>query len=285
MLRRLIGEDVELRLTLDAQRPHAIVDPGQIEQLLLNLAVNARDAMPTGGRLTVATSDVALDEKDHPARTDLRPGRYVLTTITDTGTGIPAEIRERISSLLHHQGSRQGHGPRPVHGLRHRPAERGSDRARQPAHGGTAFRVYLPSVDCPVDTWLPPAAVVPRRNDVPPRSVLLVEDDAALRRVMTDILEAEGYRVMALPDGTQALARLTSGTEPVDSSSRTWSCPGSAGASWPNASRPCGRRRAYSSPPGIPPIPSFGTAWGGTRQASPEALQRRGAGCSRARGA
>ena len=125
MLRRILGEDIDFVQALAPDLGLTLADPGQIEQVLMNLVVNARDAMPEGGKLTIETANVELDEEYAARHVAVKPGPYVLLAVTDTGCGMDEQTQAQdLRALLHHQGEGQGHRARPVHGLRHRQAER-----------------------------------------------------------------------------------------------------------------------------------------------------------------
>ncbi|MEZ5287498.1 MAG: histidine kinase dimerization/phospho-acceptor domain-containing protein [Vicinamibacterales bacterium] len=125
MMRRLMGEDVQLTMRLGSEPAVVRADPGQIEQVLMNLAVNARDAMPTGGRFSIEIGPVEFGEDFVAERPYVVPGTYAQMLVSDTGTGMSEDTRARVfEPFLHHQAAGPGHGPRPRHGLRHRQAER-----------------------------------------------------------------------------------------------------------------------------------------------------------------
>jgi signal transduction histidine kinase len=122
MLRRLIGEDIDFSIASALNLGSVLVDAGQIEQVIMNLVVNSRDAMPTGGKLSIETANVDLDESYAASHIPLLPGKYVMIAVSDTGCGMDAATRVR--ALLHHEGEGQGHGAGSVHHLRNREAER-----------------------------------------------------------------------------------------------------------------------------------------------------------------
>ena len=162
MLRRLIGEDVEV-LTVPGRDLGAVkADPGQIEQVIMNLALNARDAMPNGGKLTLETENMDLDDAYAREHAPLQPGRYVMLAVSDTGTGMSSDTQgPHLRTFLHHQGSWQGHRPRTLHGLRNRQAEwrlhLGLQRAR--------IRVRPSRFICPAS--INPRKPLPRRSGPP----------------------------------------------------------------------------------------------------------------------
>lgn len=194
MLRPLIGEDIELLTALDAEVGIVKVDPGQIEQVLMNLVVNARDAMPQGGKLTIQTENVYLDDNYTRKRQYVRPGPYVLLAISDSGTGIPAEIQTRIFEpffTTKEPGKGTGLGLPMVYGVVKQSG--GSIEVYSEVNCGTTVKIYLPRVEGTGD-----AVPTIKKETLAARGtekILLVEDDAALRGMASDILHSHGYRV------------------------------------------------------------------------------------------
>jgi PAS domain S-box-containing protein len=204
MLQRLIGEDVDLEIQPAAGLGTVLADPGQIEQVLLNLAVNARDAMPDGGRLTLATANVDLAEADAQRRGLAPPGRYVCLAVEDTGCGIRDEIREHIFEpffTTKEPGKGTGLGLSTVYGIVKQSGgyiwvSSGVDR-------GARFDIYLPLLDQrPAQPDL--LAPAPQRT-AKAGTILLVEDNDALRGLVREMLEASGYTVVEAADGVEAL--------------------------------------------------------------------------------
>lgn len=207
MLRRLIGEDIELVVRKAPDLYAARVDPGQIEQTLLNLAVNARDAMPQGGQLTIETANVALDESQAALRREIKPGLYVMLTMTDTGCGMDSATQARIFEpffTTKEVGKGTGLGLATVYGI---VKQSGGYIYVASAPGrGTTFTIYLPRVANAIDA-LKPAASAPQGLNGNER-VLLVEDDENVRATTKYALLAHGYSVLEASSGADALRIL-----------------------------------------------------------------------------
>jgi PAS domain S-box-containing protein len=213
MLRRVIGEDVRLVTAPAPGVGLVLADPGQLEQVLLNLALNARDAMPTGGTLTVATEAA---EVGPAAVTGLPPGRYAVLAVSDTGCGMTDEVKARAFEPFFTTkgvGKGTGLGLAVVHGVA---AQAGGAVEVQTAPGaGATFRVYLPVVgDAPREVRAPPsrARAVPRGAE----TVLLVEDESAVRSLLRRVLVSAGYTVLDAADGAEALRVAAAHGGPVD---------------------------------------------------------------------
>ncbi len=204
MLRRLIGEDVILVTHLSPTLGQVKADPGQIEQVLMNLAVNARDAMPQGGTLTLETQSVSLDEAFCRSRAELPPGNYVLLAVGDTGCGIDAATQAKMFEPFFTTkavGKGTGLGLATVHGI---VAQSGGHIAVESTVGqGTMFRVYLPLVLEPVpqERGVERSRVLPQGTE----TVLVVEDEDAVRTLEITILQRCGYRVLEAANGSDAL--------------------------------------------------------------------------------
>jgi nitrogen-specific signal transduction histidine kinase/ActR/RegA family two-component response regulator len=201
MLRRIIGEDITLETALDEPLGHVKADPGQIEQVILNLAVNARDAMPVGGRLLLETRNAELDE-DSARQVGVGPGPYAILRVTDTGAGMDKETQARIFEpffTTKEQGKGTGLGLATVYGV---VAQSGGhiQVLSEPARG-TTFEVYLPRVDAG-----PPApAAEDRQAPKGAGTLLVVEDEPQVRALASAILRASGYVVLEAASGEQAL--------------------------------------------------------------------------------
>jgi signal transduction histidine kinase len=206
MLRRLIGEHIELRLRLSPTAPVTIADRGQIEQLVVNLAVNARDAMPDGGILTIETSLIALDQAYSDSHADATPGHYVLLSISDTGTGMTEEVKAHaFEPFFTTKGSGKGTGL----GLATCEAIArqfgGSIAAYSELGIGTTMKVFLPNTN----TIAAGAAARPARSDFRgSETILLVEDDPGVRRSTARMLAARGFEVLQAADASEAFAIL-----------------------------------------------------------------------------
>jgi nitrogen-specific signal transduction histidine kinase/CheY-like chemotaxis protein len=211
MLRRLIGEDIELHTQLAPDLGRTKADPGQIEQVLMNLVVNARDAMPRGGRLTLETANAEMDETYIRDHLGARPGRYVMLAVCDNGLGMDPETQKHIFEpffTTKEKGKGTGLGLATVYGIVKQ--SEGYIWVESAPGEGTTVKVYLPWVEAE------PAAEELRRPAVPeelPRAtetVLLVEDEDMVRRMTREVLEGAGYRVLEASSGFEAL-RVSAG--------------------------------------------------------------------------
>jgi two-component system, cell cycle sensor histidine kinase and response regulator CckA len=204
MLPRLIGEDIALKLDLDSSLSQVKADPGQIEQVILNLAVNARDAMPDGGKLLIQTANVNLDTAythNHPGS---RPGSYVMLRVVDTGTGIDPEIQSQIFEPFFTTKERDkgtGLGLATVYGV---VKQSGGYIAVDSEKGkGASFSVYLPRLEQPAAQSAPTVATP--MNTRGSETILLVEDAEPLRKLAAMFLKESGYRILCAADGQEAL--------------------------------------------------------------------------------
>jgi PAS domain S-box-containing protein len=203
MLGRLIGEDVEVQLRLGPKVAPVMADRGQIEQIIMNLAVNARDAMPKGGRLTIETANVELDEHYAKTHLALTPGGYVALTVTDTGVGMTPEVQARLFEpffTTKEPGKGTGLGMATVYGIVTQ--SRGSIGVYSEVGGGTSVKVYFPRTSAAgtlTDTV--PAARPPARS----HTVLVVEDEPSLREVARRLLHRLGHTVLVAADAVEAL--------------------------------------------------------------------------------
>jgi signal transduction histidine kinase len=214
LLRRILGEEIELQASLDQRPLRVLADQGQLEQVILNLAVNARDAMPGGGRLTLATSAVELGAEDAARRPGLRPGPHALLEVRDSGTGMSPEVQSHLFEpyfTTKERGKGTGLGLSTVYGILHQAG--GDVQVRSQVGAGTVVRVLLPL--CPTAATPDPAATRPRAMRGT-ETVLVVEDDALVRRHAVRALEGAGYTVLQAADGEEALRGVLAGELRVD---------------------------------------------------------------------
>ena len=204
MLRPVIGEDIELKLVLKKGLRRVKADPGQLEQVLMNLAVNARDAMPRGGELVIETAEVDCRESDTGPETDLAPGNYILLVVRDSGHGMDAETRSHIFEpffTTKGRGKGTGLGLSTVYGIVKQSG--GEITVESEVGRGATFRIYLPAFEAP------PRETELVSPDHPPaegaETILLVEDEAGLRKLAREMLRKQGYRVMEAGGGPEAL--------------------------------------------------------------------------------
>ncbi len=213
MLRRLIGEDIDLALRLHPQLGHAKADPSQLSQVIMNLAVNARDAMPRGGKLTIETDNAEFDAAYTEHHLTAEPGRYVLLAVSDTGHGMDKETQSRLFEpffTTKEQGKGTGLGLATVYGIVKQSG--GYIWVYSELGQGTTFKVYLPLVEEAVEpSLLPEPAVAPAQVSPENHTVLLVEDEAPLRKLVLAFLESNGYRVFEASNGREAI-RLAENT-------------------------------------------------------------------------
>jgi len=206
MLRRLLGEDIDMLTNLGSALGAVRADAGQLEQVIVNLAVNARDAMPDGGRLTIETRNAELDDSYVREHVPVQPGRYVMLAVSDTGIGMSAETMAHVFEpffTTKEPGKGTGLGLATVYGIVKQSGGYVGCYSERGEGGGTTFKVYLPRVDAPVDQF-PARAALPRT--VGSETILLVEDEAALRALTRRLLEKHGYMVLEAGTRDAALA-------------------------------------------------------------------------------
>jgi CheY-like chemotaxis protein len=212
MLGRLIREDIDLAIVPGADLGQVKADPGQLEQVVMNLCVNARDAMPDGGVLRIETANAELDA-DHAAPEPIAPGRYVMLAVSDTGSGIAKDMLAKMFEpffTTKEEGEGTGLGLAMVYGIVKQ--ARGHVSVDSEVGRGTTFRIYLPRVDEP--------AVAPEVQETPMPSrgwqtILLVEDEGSLRAIAREILEEHGYRVIEAAAAHEAIALAHRHPEPI----------------------------------------------------------------------
>jgi nitrogen-specific signal transduction histidine kinase len=215
LLRRLIGEDIDLITVLEPKLGRVRADPGQIEQVIVNLSVNARDAMPRGGRLLIETSNVELDEAYARGRVDLVAGRHVVISVSDTGSGMDEATASQVFEpffTTKRNGEGTGLGLSTVYGI---VKQSGGDIwVYSEPDQGTTFKIYLPRLDDLEET-----GGRDRRPTGPvggSETVLLVEDEGEVRSLARKILEMNGYTVLEAENGDQALALAQRQERPID---------------------------------------------------------------------
>lgn len=213
MLVPLLGDTIELRLLLDAALGYVQIDPGQLEQVLINLAVNAADAMPNGGHFTVKTQNVQVSETGNYGRVTVPPGTYSLIEVSDTGVGIPPAIQKQIFEpffTTKEHGKGTGLGLAICHSIIEQSG--GHLRVYSIPNQGATFQIFLP----PTTTALPTTATVtqtaPQNGN---ETILLVEDDDPVRTVAMEMLSSYGYTVLACSDGIEAMQKVKAYSQPI----------------------------------------------------------------------
>ncbi len=215
LLRRLIGEDVELVTNLDPGLDPIRADPGQLDQVILNLAVNARDAMPRGGRLTLSTSNVVLRAESLEGQPEVTPGPYVMLAVRDTGCGMTPEVRSHLFEpffTTKQQGKGTGLGLATVYGIVKQSS--GHIEVETEVDRGTTFRIYLPRPER--------IAASPSRSGLPTNvpggteTILIAEDEEGVRSLARRVLQSKGYHVLEACDGEKALAICRDHAGPID---------------------------------------------------------------------
>jgi CheY-like chemotaxis protein len=203
MLRRLVREDIDIFTVFDPALKRVKADSGQIEQVIMNLVVNARDAMPYGGKLTIETANVELGDEYCRAHAEVNPGPYVMLAVSDTGRGIDAAVKDRIFEPFFTTkplGKGTGLGLATVFGVVKQ--SDGHIEVYSEVGKGTTFKVYLPQTqEQPVLTVTDSPLPVPMGQEV----ILIVEDEEEVRELVRDLLEANGYTVLTAGNGKEAL--------------------------------------------------------------------------------
>jgi len=204
MLRRLIGENIQMTIVPGNQIGRVKADPGYIGQVLMNLVVNARDAMPNGGKLVIATNNLTLDENGARTRTGATPGDYVLLSVSDTGTGMTDEVKARLFEAFFTtkpKGKGTGLGLATCQTIAQQSG--GHISVESEIGKGTTFRIYLPQVKQPLAVEARPIQTgpLPRGSE----TLLVVEDEPSVRHLARGVLEAQGYKVLSASNGQEAL--------------------------------------------------------------------------------
>jgi nitrogen-specific signal transduction histidine kinase/ActR/RegA family two-component response regulator len=215
MLHCVIGEDIELVTLLAEDLGRARADVGQIEQVIMNLAVNAKDAMPSGGKLTIETANVELDESYARSHVDVKHGHYVMFSVSDTGVGMSPEVRERIFEpffTTKKKGKGTGLGLSTTYGIVKQ--SDGNIWVYSKLGKGTTFKIYLPRVDEPLEEIKKEVLKeeLPRGNE----TILIVEDEEEVRKLAGKILERQGYRILEASQGDDALRISEKHGVPID---------------------------------------------------------------------
>jgi PAS domain S-box-containing protein len=213
MLARIIGEDIEVKLNLKTDLWPVKVDPAQIEQVVANLVVNARDAMPDGGKLILETTNVILDRTYIAGHVEVQPGEYVLLTVSDTGIGMSQEIQERLFEpffTTKASGKGTGLGLATVYGIVKQSG--GHIWVYSEEGQGATFKVYLPRT---TEVASPASRPPTKETEGGHETILVVEDDAVVRDVARDVLRMQGYTVLEAEDSQQALQVAAQHTGPI----------------------------------------------------------------------
>lgn len=207
LLRRLINAEIELVTLPETDLWRVKVDPGQIEQVLVNLVVNARDAMPLGGKLTIRTRNAGLDERYAQKHVDVQPGEYVCLSVSDTGTGMSKEVMARIFDPFYttkEPGKGTGLGLATCYGIVKQNG--GHIELESELNVGTTFYIFWPRVVdyAAPEQPKPQEAVLPKGKE----TLLLVEDEPAVRQIVAELLEQQGYKVLTAVNGEDALQQM-----------------------------------------------------------------------------
>jgi CheY-like chemotaxis protein len=215
MLERTLREDIEIRTSFECDLVRAFADAAQLESAILNLALNAKDAMPTGGTLTFGTANALLDQRYHETHLEVVPGAYVLISVTDNGTGMPPEVAERVFEpffTTKEVGKGSGLGLSMVYGFVKQ--SNGHVAVYSEPGLGTTIKLYLPAAKGITASTpeLPCGEEVPLGKG----TVLLVEDDPFVRGYAVGCVESLGYRVITASNGHDALARLATHADEID---------------------------------------------------------------------
>jgi CheY-like chemotaxis protein len=215
MLRRVVAEDVELEWIPSPDLRNVKVDLGQIEQVIMNLAVNARDAMPDGGKITVKTDNVRLDERDVDSYADINAGDYVLLSVSDTGCGMTEEVKQHLFEpffTTKEKGIGTGLGLSTVYGIVKQHG--GHIWVHSEPNKGTSFKIYFPAVEEPAETLVKHET----KTGYPlgSETVLVVEDEASVRDLAVIVLKKCGYEVLQAAGANEALKLAGDSSRHID---------------------------------------------------------------------
>jgi CheY-like chemotaxis protein len=214
MLRRVIGENIEMVIQLVGDLGRISADVGQIEQVIMNLVVNAKDAMPSGGKLTIETTNVEFDESYARSHVDVKPGRYVMFSVSDTGVGMTPEVKDRIFEpffTTKEKGKGTGLGLSTTYGIVKQ--SEGHIWVYSVQGKGTTFKIYLPRVNEPLEEiW---KEVLKEELPRGKETILIVEDEEEVRKLAGKILERQGYRILETSNGDDALLACERRKSPI----------------------------------------------------------------------
>ncbi len=204
MLRRMVDEKIELKIDLDQDAGHVLADAGYMGQVLMNLVVNARDAMPTGGRVTIATRRVTLDKKYAEGHLDVMPGEYVLLSVSDTGCGMTEAVKARVFEAFYttkDAGKGTGLGLATCQTIVKQ--SNGHITLESEVGKGTTFKIYFPRITPGAATESRSSLAMPLPRGT--ESILVVEDETAVRNLASTVLQAHGYKVVLAANGAEGL--------------------------------------------------------------------------------
>ncbi|MBI5557342.1 MAG: response regulator [Deltaproteobacteria bacterium] len=215
MMQRLLGEDVELKSSLEEEISAIMADPVQLEQILMNLAVNSRDAMPNGGELLIETAGIHVDDDYVKLHKGMKPGEYALLSVTDTGEGMTREVQEQIFEpffTTKEEGKGTGLGLATIYGIVKQ--HNGYIYVNSGPGRGTSFKIFFPVTER--FRAYPPVRL--QQDDMPPgnATILVVDDSASVRQVISDTLQPLGYKIFEAANGKQALELCSRLEEPVN---------------------------------------------------------------------
>ncbi|MGA2388778.1 MAG: PAS domain S-box protein [Candidatus Sulfotelmatobacter sp.] len=214
LLRPLIGEDIEVSTSLAPTTGCTRADAGQLEQVIMNLVVNAKDAMPNGGKLSIRTAAVTLDESYRPENTFIKHGPYVMLSVSDTGHGMDRDTQARVFEpffTTKEKGKGTGLGLSTVYGIIKQTG--GYVFVQSEPGRGSVFTIYFPRVDEPIEALNPNPATLASTGGS--ETILLVEDEESVRQLIRETLESRGYRILEAENGQAALALAASHPDPI----------------------------------------------------------------------